>query len=219
MIRINLLPGAKKGARAGGGGGGGGGMQGWIAAYVAAVVITGFALGGAFWLTRSELVEKEARNADSQRKITEAKKRVGDVEGLKAKLKRSQDLETVVADLQKARLGPTRMLMEISKILSVGGGPTIDPERLATLRRTNPLAGSNPGWDPRRLWVTEFTETDLVCEIKGVGKTNADVAEFFERLNLSDSFESVQLTKTERVLDEKTLLPLIQFEFDCRVRY
>ena len=48
------------------------------------------------------------------------------------------------------------MLMELSQILSEGGGPTVASEQLEALRRDNPLLVYNPGWDMRRLWIDSF---------------------------------------------------------------
>ena len=121
--------------------------------------------------------------------------------------------------LQTARQGPTRVLMEISQLLSEGGGPSVSPERLAALRRDNPLAGFNPSWDVRRLWLTAFTEQNRKCSIRGFGKTNEDVAEFLKRLNLSNLFEKVTLQATSSATEQVTNLPIVSFELSCQVRY
>ena len=74
-------------------------------------------------------------------------------------------------------------------------------------------------WDSRRLWLTSFEEDNRICNIKGRGKTKEDVAEFLRRLSLSESFENVELQKTEATEDPETRLPLIGFELTCQVRY
>ena len=224
MIRINLLPQAKKApglqTRAPSGGGGGGpSTQVWAAIYLGAVAAAGVGLGVTYFLARGTLEEKVHANQGLQREIEVAKKASGNLEDVKAKLKSSRDLEEVVTGLQKERFGPTRVLMEVSHMLSEGGGPTIDPQRLEALRRENPLAGFNPGWDARRLWITSFEEIGHDCKVKGVGKTNEDVAEFLSRMALSDLFENVTLDRTQAALDTDTGLTLIGFEAKCKVRY
>jgi len=109
--------------------------------------------------------------------------------------------------------------VELSQLLSEGGGPTVSPERLAALRRDNPLAGFNPGWDTRRLWLTSFTEQDRACLIRGFGKTNEDVAEFLRRLNISNLFEKVSLTATSAALEPGGSVPIVSFDLSCQVRY
>ena len=133
--------------------------------------------------------------------------------------RRRQRLEEVVDELQRARYGPTAVLMEISQILSVDGGPTIDPEELEERRRRDPLARYNVGWDVHRLWLSEFVEESRDCLIRGVGKTNEDVAEFIRRLILSERFERVELVKTESAQDTDTGLPTTRFELTCGVIY
>jgi len=215
MIRINLLPQARAKTKATSTGTG----QGWIAAYLAAVIVSGAVLAGVYFVYSTRLEERQRRNGDLQTQITQARQLSANLEEVQQKLKRSQDLERVVGELQKARMGPTRVLMELSHILSINGGPSIDPQRLEQLKHDNPLAGYNPGWDARRLWVTSFHEEDRACTIKGVGKTNEDVAEFLRRLALSDMFEDVALQKTEAQTDQDTQLPMIGFELTAKVRY
>lgn len=222
MIRINLLPQARRSARGGGGGssGGGGGLPiVWIALYILGFIGPVIVCGVFYWLGSSELREKNRINNDLRVAIAARERDSAQIDEVRAKLAESQQLEQIANDLTRARTGPTRALMEMSRILSEGGGPTIDPQRLDQIRRDNPLAGFNPGWDTRHLWLSEFVEDDRVCKIKGVGKTNEDVAELLARLALSDLFTDVTLDKTEATVDDETHLPLIGFELSCRVNY
>ena len=217
MIRINLLPAAKKQAR--GASTGGGGATGWVVGYAATALVTCVVLAIVYFGKESELEEQRARNTALQQQITQMTAQSASIDEVRAQLQRSQELEQVVAELQRARFGPTRVLMELSRILSAGGGPAIDPQRLEELRRGNPLAGFNRSWDTRRLWLTSFEEQDRHVRIRGIGKTNEDVAEFLRRLALSDSFHEVLLQKTEAVEDRETRLSLIAFELTATVRY
>ncbi len=214
MIRINLLPGARKAA-----GPATGGTQGWIIGYLVAAAICIIALVFVYLNKKRSLNEQLAQNQALQGTIEDLEAESANIDTVRAELERSRQLETVVNDLQRARYGPTSVLMEISRILSAGGGPTVDPQRLEELRRQNPLAGVNTQWDPRRLWLTEFLEEDRECTIRGTGKTNEDVAEFLRRLTLSEQFEQVELVKTEGGEDQETHLAVINFELTCRVIY
>ncbi len=225
MIRINLLPGAKRGAKAGSSAASSssssGGGQGWIVAYVFITLATCGVLAAVYISFQGRLEEKNRVNTDLRRQITDAQANSALLEELQGKLTASHDLERIVGELRRAQLGPTRVLMEIAKILSEGahGGPTIDPQRLDELRRDNPLAGYNAGWDSRRLWVGSFTEENRECKITGMGRTNEDVAEFLSRLALSDLFQEVTLERTQSAVDADTSLPLISFELSCKVIY
>jgi len=167
----------------------------------------------------SEVDEQRAKNAALGDQIEMAKKQAGDVTEVEASLQKSRQLEQIARDLQGARQGPTRLLMELSRILTAGRGPTVDQEALEKLRRENPLAGYNPNWDIHRLWLTSFTEQERVCTMAGVGRTNEDVAEFLRRLNLSEIFETVELQNTTSEHDATTDLTTVAFEVGCKVRY
>lgn len=214
MIRINLLPSAKRQAAATSSG-----AQGWIIGYLVAAVLTAVVLVVVYVGKNRELNEQLAQNRALSAEIRDLETQSANIEEVRAQLDHSRQLETVVDELQRARYGPTSVLMEISRILSANGGPTIDPQRLEEIRRQNPLASYNTAWDPRRLWITEFREEDRQCRVKGVGKTNEDVAEFLRRLTLSERFEQVELVKTEGVEDPTTRLAVIGFELNCRVIY
>lgn len=217
MIRINLLPSARKQTRAAASGDGS--STPWIIAYAAAAFVA-MLVCALLYLNGTRTKEEQlAQNQALQGEIDVLSRQAANIDEVRAQLAQSQELEEVVGELQRARFGPTRVMMEMSRILSMSGGPTIDPQRLEDLRRGNPLAGFNPAWDTRRLWLTSFVEEDRVVEIHGLGKTNEDVAEFLRRLALSDVFTGVTLTKTEAVVDQETHLDLIAFELSCSVQY
>lgn len=214
MIRINLLPQAKRGA---GASAGAASAQTWGVIYLVTVGLTLITLGAVYFIYSGELEEQQAQNAALTRQIADLRQRSARLEEVQALLARSRSLEEVVAELNRARTGPLRIVMELSRVLSTNAGPTIDPARLEQLRQENPLAGFNPSWDVRRLWITEFDEEDKVVTINGRGRTNEDVAEFLRRISLSELFSEVTLTRTEstRVQD----VELISFQLTCRVTY
>jgi type IV pilus assembly protein PilN len=213
MIRINLLPAAKRVTAAGGS------TQVWGIVYLVAAFSWGVLLFLFYHNYKTHLDERRATNVELEQRIEQAKQKSANIGDVEAKLAKSRQLEDVVGKLQTARQGPTRVLMELSKLLSVSGGPSVTPERLEALRRDNPLAGFNAGWDVRRLWLTAFTEQSRRCSIRGFGKTNEDVAEFLRRLSLSNLFEKVTLQTTTSATEPGSLLPVVSFELSCQVRY
>jgi len=214
MIRINLLPGARKQA-----GPTGGSVQAWVIGYLVASALLVVVLVLVYMGKNRELNEQLAQNQSLQGEITQLQQQSANIDEVRAELERSRQLETVVNDLQRARYGPTAVLMEMSQILSVGGGPSVDPQRLEELRRQNPLAAFNPSWDPRRLWVTTLVEEERQATITGAGRTNEDIAEFLRRLTLSDRFQNVELVRTEGYEDQDTNLVFIEFELTAEVVY
>lgn len=214
MIRINLLPSAKRGA-----GSSAASVQGWVIGYLGAAVLAVVVLVFAYVGKDRELKEQLARNNALRSEIQEIERQSANINQVRAQLEESRRLESVVNDLQRARYGPTSVLMELSRILSAGGGPTVDPQRLEEIRRQNPLASYNSSWDPRRLWLTSFREEDRECRLRGMGRTNEDVAELLRRLTLSETFDRVELVKTQGVQERTTQLTFIEFEMTCRVSY
>ena len=208
MIRINLLPEAKKkevGAK--------GSSQIWLVVYLVSAAAWGVLLLVFYWYYGGILEEKLAANKELQDEIARAEQQNVNLDEIQQKLDRSKRLEQVVSDLHKARSGPTRMLYELSRLISREGGPSIDQQELEAIRRDHPLAGYNPAWDFRRLWITRFTEKNRDCEILGTGKTHEDVAEFLRRLMLSEVFADEYLDGTSS--DGNT----VSFTIRCKVRY
>lgn len=216
MIRINLLPQAKKAARAPSTPGS---VQAWAIVYFVAALLWIIGLVGVYVYYDGVLSEQQSTNQALSMRIDQLRTKSAQLEDIRAEIAKSRELEDLVGELNRARMGPTRVMMELSQILSVEGGPTVDPQELEQLRRVNPLAGFNRSWDPRRLWLVSFEEDSRECRIQGVGKTNEDVAEFLRRLALSEVFERVTLTKTESAVDSETDLTFISFDLTCRVRY
>jgi type IV pilus assembly protein PilN len=223
MIRINLLPTDKKkrarriapsplptGDL---------GLGTWAAVYAGAIAIWLVVLGILYFAQSGELeaVNQENKTLEARRDELQGKtKGLADVEG---RLEKSRRLEKVVQELERARRGPTRAVMELSKVLSSPGGPTINPAELERMREENPLAGFNESWDVRRLWLSRFEEIERECKITGMGRSNEDVAEFLRRLTLSEIYESVTLQRTRATNDPDTGLQVVGFDITCKVKY
>lgn len=216
MIRINLLPHAKKGKAVAAPTGA---AAVWVVIYLVGAVVWCVGLGVVYYLYQGRLDEQLQKNAALEQRIQTIQKKSARLDEVKAKLERSKQLEQIVDKLNRERTGPARVLVELSNILSEGEGPTIDPQELERLRRDNPLAGYNRSWDVRRLWIDSFVEDHHQCTITGKGKSNEDVAEFLRRLALSDLFENVTLQRTELTKVEKSDLSVIGFEITCEVDY
>ena len=214
MIRINLLPDSKRQVATGGS------AQLWGVVYLLACFAWSVVLFLVYLNRSSVLAEQQAKNEELQAQIGRVKaqsENIGEIEG---RLAKSKQLEEVVGGLQAARQGPARMLMELSKILSEGGGPTLPPDDAEGARRGNTSAvGYSPGWDIRRLWIDSFKEANRKCSITGFGKSNEDVAEFLRRLNVSELFDKVTLQSTSAQMDPGTNTPVVRFQLTCEVKY
>lgn len=213
MIRINLLPQKKRRVEVSGGG------ESWVLVAVGLLVLE---LGALFFYhttLEDELAAENRTNGEIQAKIDASKKAVENHQNVIDELERLRAREDAITKLQSARTGPTAVLLETARILTPGRGPSIDPEKLAQIRRDKPLAAFNPTWDTRRLWVTNFVEQNRRLNIRGVARDAEDVSEFAKRMMLSDYFDGVTLLPASRGKDSDTGLEVVNFALQAEVNY
>lgn len=206
MIRINLLAQKKRADRADG-------SQAWLAVVMVVVLAEVAALFVLHSFKAEELSAQQRKNAELTSQIEQAKRNVANHEQVKTELELLRARETAISKLQSGRSGPTAILMELARILTPGRGPSIDPDRLAQLRRDNPLAVFNPTWDARRLWVTGYVEAQRQLKIDGRARDGEDVSELARRMNLSSYFYDVRLLPAAREND------FVRFSIEAKVRY
>jgi type IV pilus assembly protein PilN len=213
VIRINLLP-QKRDAKVGGEA-----DQRWLLVVLGVVVAEIVALFLLHQVKRDELAKQVRKNAEISSQIEQIKKTVANHAEIKAQLETLRAREEAISKLQQARSGPTAVLLELSRVLTNGHGPTIDPDVLAQLRRDNPTAVYNPGWDPKRLWLTAFQESDRLVKIDGLARDGDDVSELARRLNLSMFFADVKLLPANKTVDSDSKLDVISFQLQAKTRY
>lgn len=230
MIRVNLLPNKKQSKRAdfsffsfGGGGGSSSssseGSQAWLGIVLGVVLVEVLVLLFVYKTKGDQLAKVRNKNLEHTTTINTIQGNISQHEKIKGELKELREREDAIQKLQAARTGPTATLLELSKILSSGRGPTVDRDKLEQLRRDNPSAVPNANWDTRRLWLTTYSEKDRVVKVSGLARDGEDVSEFLRRLTLSDFFYDVKLLPATKEIDATTKLELVKFEFSAKVRY
>jgi len=214
VIRVNLLP-QKRGAR--------GAVpqqsQRWLLIVAGVLVLEVVALFLFYQKKREELADQKAHNARIQGQINDINKLVSNHEDIKKTLVLLRAREDAIAKLQSARSGPTAVLLELAQLLTPGKGPTMDPDRLATLRRENPNLVYAPGWDSRRLWLTSYLESDRTVRFEGLARDGNDVAELAQRLKLSSYFYDVTLLPGKKEPEKNAKLEVVNFALQLKVRY
>lgn len=217
QLRINLLA-QKKEAKAAvslsldGG-------QSWLAVLLGVLVVECVAM---FFLYNAKVneVEKVARtNREKQAAIDAIKANVAKHGEVKARLQELRDREVAIEKLQSARTGPTLTVLELSRILSSGRGPTTDPGKLEAVRRDNPVAAPNPSWDTRRLWLTNYSENARAVKFTGQARDGEDVSELVRRLEMSNSFSEVKLLPGTKSIDSATKMELVTFQISAKAMY
>jgi type IV pilus assembly protein PilN len=159
------------------------------------------------------------KNDQVQSSIADIAKQIANHADVKNQLKDLRDREDAIAQLQAARTGPTAAMLELSRILTPGRGPTTDRDKMEQLKRDDPGAVPNPNWDPRRLWLTTYSDTARSVKLSGLARDGEDVSEFLRRLTLSDYFYDLKLLPASKEMDSVTHLELVKFELSAKVRY
>lgn len=213
MIRINLLPRRRRSEPQSGA------NQGWLIAVMVVLLAEVFGLFALHSYGEQGLRAQERKNAELTAQIEQSKRSVSNHAAVREKLTELRAKEEAIAALQSARTGPTAVLLELARILTLGRGPTVDPARLELLKRENPLAVFSPNWDARRLWLTRFVEQNREVQIGGLARDGEDVSEFARRLGLSGYFDNVRLLPGRRSTTSQGNLEVVEFELQAKARY
>lgn len=224
MIRINLLPQKKQHRRRGEAGApadasGGGESQLWLAFVLGAVLLEVIVLLFVYKTKQDQLTQVQKHNTELTGNIDNIKREIAQHATIKAQLKELRDREDAIQKLQAARTGPTATMLELSRIMTSGRGPTMDRDKLEQLKRDNPSSVPNGNWDPRRLWLSTYKEAERSVRLSGFARDGEDVSELLRRLSLSDYFYEVKLLPASKSVDSTTKLELVKFEMSAKVRY
>lgn len=212
MIRINLLPQQRRVERQEG-------SQVWLA--VILVLLLAEVAGFFVWHAQlAEDLERQRRtNKELEAQIDQSKRAVANHGDILKKLEELRARETAIDELQAARTGPTAVLLELARLLTPGRGPSVSPDKLAQIRRDNPNAVYNSGWDPRRLWITAYVEKNRSVRLDGSARNGEDVSELARRMNISDYFTEVKLLPGQKSKDKESGLQLVDFQLEAKVQY
>jgi type IV pilus assembly protein PilN len=214
MIRVNLLP-QKRDAR----GATPQRSQKWLLAVLGVVVLE---IIGLFIFHQHKVEQLDAQRKQTralQTEIETINKLVSNHEEIKKTLVVLRAREDAIAQLQAGRTGPTAVLLEVAQLLTLNKGPTSDPDKINQLRKENPLAVYNPGWDTRRLWLTNYEEKNRAVRIEGLARDANDVSELAQRLKLSVYFYDVEILPGKKEIEAKSKVELVHFALSLKVRY
>lgn len=214
MIRVNLLPQKRRAEKTKEA------SQLWLVVLLLLFLAEVAGLLVFHGMKTDDLKAQQQKNSELEVQISQAKKAVTNHPQIKEQLATLRSREDAISKLQSARTGPTAVMLELARILTSGRGPSVDPDRLAQIRRDNPLAVYNPGWDARRLWLTKFVEQQRQVKLEGIARDGEDVSELARRMNLSSYFTDVKLLpgKKEK-LSSADGLEVVKFQLEAKVRY
>lgn len=211
MIRINLLPHKREARRDSG--------QGWLIAVMLVIAAEVVVLGLYHQFKLQELAKQKQINSELTNQISEIQSTVKNHAEVKKKLEVLRAREDAIGKLQSARSGPTAVLLELSRLLTVGRGPSISPEELMQKKKDNPQDVHNVSWDARRLWILSFKENQRVVKLEGFAHDGEDVSELARRMALSKYFQDVMLLPAKQQVDAESKLNVVKFQLQAKVRY
>jgi type IV pilus assembly protein PilN len=219
MIRINLLPIKQDRRRESG--------RNQLLVGVLLVVVELAVFGLLYYRAQSEVDLQKNDNDKIQVQVKRIESQVKDHKTIINDIEEFEKRQEAIENLQAARTGPVFVMLELSGIMSKGGGPHLDNDRYQELVQKNPAAGYDENWDYRRLWIDTFTEKQRQVKITGQGLTHEDVAEFLRRLGLSDFFVESELVSTTLAppkigkvgFDGKSTRPVVHFALETKVKY
>ncbi|MFO0659022.1 MAG: PilN domain-containing protein [Polyangiaceae bacterium] len=214
MIRVNLLTQRRVEATSEG-------SQTWLVILFAAMLAEGIVCVLLWQSKDAALTRQKQTNGELQRNIAKITETVKNHEEVKKQLAVFKQREDAINKLQRARSGPTSVLLELAHVLTQGRGPTVDAAVLAQLNRDNPLAVPNPSWDARRLWLVGFKEGDRVVMIEGLARDGEDVSELARRLSLSTYFSDVKLLPASREAQGSgaAKVEMVKFQLQAKAKY
>lgn len=164
--------------------------------------------------SRAEAGLRAAENVRQQAAIEAITARVTDHPAVRAELRDLRQHEEVVTGLQGRRVDASARLLEVSRILTRGMGPTVRANRIDQPGHTPLYSGT---WDPNRLWLTAMEEEGDRLFIRGEGLSVEDVGELLQRLQLSAYFNDVRLEHTELASADRSARPTQRFTLVARL--
>lgn len=223
MIKINLLN-QRKARRGVGAVRGRGRAAGPQASQVLPFVLLGviaLAAVGFFVLHRplaSESAELDEKNKDLGDENTALKRETKNSRAIRAAFESELARQQATARLKEARVSPAWLMFELSNILTPGKQPQLTAEMQEELK-DNPNRPWQDGWDPKHVWITDFSEKGGKFKLEGAAQSKGDVIELGLRLRASMFFDQVSPTETEEVSDKDTGLTYHKFSIEGTVRY
>jgi type IV pilus assembly protein PilN len=211
MIRINLLR-EKKAKRAPAG-------QGALVAGVGALVGAAVLIFVFVHSPLSSKLERQvAANKAAKKNNEKMAEETKDFETINQQYQGLLEQKEAIDRLSNARAVPAWLLNELSAILTKGQQPIMTPEMQERVK-TDPNRQINIAWDPKRVWIASFTETDGVFTLKGGAQSDTDVTQLALRLQASVYFQGVVPEGGEFKTEKKTGVKFYEFTVTGKVVY
>lgn len=181
MIRINLLPVKTSKKRETG--------QQQLLAFLLALILAGGGLFLWYQSVEGDIEGLTGRVNAARKELNDLKKKTGDLSKYEQREKELKERLSQIETLQASKLGPVRMLAELSRRI------------------------------PGRVWLTSVEEKEHKMTIKGAGLSYDDVSEFQRALRESGYFTNVKPTQQEEQASPIPGVPFVVFTLLADTKY
>ncbi|MGI6682659.1 MAG: PilN domain-containing protein [Myxococcota bacterium] len=211
MIRINLIGTKTKRAK-----GAAAGAKKWELLIFLAVIVAEIVFLF-LWQQRldNELVEAKKRTRDATTKIEDLKRVKIAWENWQREKADIIAQEQVFERLRADQVGPPAMLEYLMYALT----PLRDGPGSSDEVRAQELAGWNPKWDTRRVWLKTLKEDAGKLTLQGEAVDHEDVAEFYRRLESSGYFFDVEPGVQDRKVHSELEIKFVDFQVSMGLTY
>ena len=166
----------------------------------------------------NEAAELSDKNKDLSDENKALKRETQNSRAIRAAFESELARQQATSRLREARVSPAWLMFELSNVLTPGKQPQLTPAMQAELK-DNPNRPWQDGWDPKHVWITEFSEKAGKFKLEGAAQSKGDVIELGLRLRASMFFDGVSPTETDDVTDKDSGLTYHKFAIEGNVRY
>jgi Tfp pilus assembly protein PilN len=156
-------------------------------------------------------------NNDLEKQNEAIRKQTADLSKMQAEVKAAQEREAAIERLRSARATPAWMLWELSNIMTRDRLPSVTPFMQKRIDNDPNLQFSH-SWDPKKVWITEFSEKGGNFKLQGGAQSDSDYVQLALRMKASMFFEDVTMEGASEKLSANQS-SYYSFSIEGKVKY
>lgn len=203
MIRINLLPIKEQRQRDS--------AKRFLFVAVLLIVLEVAGLVALYWYRDKQYKSVQDKVAEVEQTLDRIERIESANKDLEKKIEKARQKIGILEKLKKKRRGPFRVIFSLQQILTE---PTT--ERLKVQQRKRNWDAT---WNPKRLWLDSFAESDGNFKIKGAALSADDVAEFLFRLGTVPHYKKPKLDVIQKEKLQNTERKIVNFTINGNLVY
>lgn len=150
--------------------------------------------------------------------ISQLQKQTADYDDLKATIAQAETRMAAIHAIDAARAVPAHVLFELGRILTPNRQPTMTAE-MAAIVNSNSNREMAPDWDPKHVWITDFSENKGRFKLAGGAQSDGDMTQLALRLGASVYFDEVSPEGGVETIDREAGVSYYQFTISGKVVY